>query len=192
MRRTGVAEEPFKIRQHVTDQSASARVLARRGLGKKGEKIARLLDGFGPVGCRLLDEHLLKRVLAGLEGGLIGLNAEAQPTQLGRLLGRHAAVLVEIDRSIGHGTCSAVCLSNPTGPKPGVALGHQAVQVEKRLSEAQTSTSAEACSRGTPQRSSTLAIRSRLVRTPLRSACVKRSHVACAVFLCPSPSRMAS
>jgi hypothetical protein len=48
----------------------------------------------------------LEFVLAPLQGGLIGLDRVEEPTQLGRFLGGHAAMLVEFNRRSGMADCS--------------------------------------------------------------------------------------
>jgi len=97
-----IAQKTIEVGENTFDEPASTRVIGRRGLGEEGEQVSRLLDGFGPPGRGKRQEHLLQRVLARLERRLIGLDADAQPAQFGRFLGRHAAVLVEVDRSIRH------------------------------------------------------------------------------------------
>src|SRR3954454_18119227 len=96
----GSAGQPGEVREDVRDDLPPARILSFRGLGEDGDQVARLLGRLlpGRRGCG--EEVPLQLRLALLQGRPLGLDLGAEPADLGRLLGGHAAVLVEHDRRI--------------------------------------------------------------------------------------------
>src|SRR5689334_128309 len=96
----GPAGQPGEVGEDVRDDLPPARILPLRGLGEDGDQVARLLRRLFPGRRGCCEEVPLQLRLALLEGRPLGLDLRAEPAELGRLLGRHAAVLVEHDRGI--------------------------------------------------------------------------------------------
>src|SRR5262245_36208398 len=69
---------------------------------QKAEYIIRLLGGLRPIGCRRGEEMCFQLVSTFASRLFIGFDVGKEPTGLSRILGRHAAVPVEIQGPVGH------------------------------------------------------------------------------------------
>src|SRR3954471_19303087 len=94
------AGQPGEVGEDVRDDLPPARILPLGGLGEDGDQVARLLGRLLPGRRGRGEEVPLQLRLALLQGRPLGLDLGAEPADLGRLLGGHAAVLVEHDRRI--------------------------------------------------------------------------------------------
>jgi len=86
------------------DELLAPGILGLRRRGEKLYEILRLGRGLGPGFRRGCQKKPLQLFLASSQGRLIGLKlVQALAAHFGRLLGGHAAALVEVDRVVGHG-----------------------------------------------------------------------------------------
>src|SRR3546814_533214 len=117
--------EARQVRHRMGDKLFAARILALRRIGEELYEVLRLGRGLRPALRRGCEEQLLEFLLAEPQGSLIGLELmEALAADLGRLLGRHAPVLVEIDRIVRHRLC-ALCLDPGGADRSAAALARR-------------------------------------------------------------------
>jgi hypothetical protein len=91
-----------KVGQRAINQPAAAQIARIQALREEAKQIAYLLDRLVPViggrGCQQLFEFRLSRA----QRFLVGFHLGPQTSKVGRLLGCHAAMSIEIGRLIGH------------------------------------------------------------------------------------------
>src|SRR5829696_2366568 len=95
-------QQPLEILEHACDQRLPARVLGGRRLGEQPQQITRLLDRLRPGLGGRREEVLFELLPARSERRLVALDLDAPAPDLGRLLGRQAAMPVEIGRTVHH------------------------------------------------------------------------------------------
>jgi hypothetical protein len=82
----------------------SARILRGDCRRKEIEKIPGFFRSFMPIRCRRRQQVGFQFVLPNAQRLLVRLYIRQEPPQLGRLLRCHPAVLIEINRFVGHGS----------------------------------------------------------------------------------------
>jgi hypothetical protein len=90
----GLGREPSKISEHGRDECLPAWVLRSQRSSKEVEKIARLPGGLFPIRRRRCDQLGFQLILPQAQRCFVGFHVGEQPAKVGRLLRRHAAMLV--------------------------------------------------------------------------------------------------
>src|SRR5580704_4934593 len=101
-RSLAIAGKSLEVGQHGRDELLPARVLRPDRRSKQIEEVARLLGGIVPVARRRREHLRFQLILPQPQRPFVGFHFGQQAAQTGGLLGRHAAVLIEIDGLIGH------------------------------------------------------------------------------------------
>src|SRR5579864_7494879 len=96
------AGKPPEVGQHGGDKLLSSRILGRQRRSKQIEKVARLLGGIVPIRRRRREQLRFQFILPQPQRPFVGFHLGQQPAQAGGFLGRHAAMLIEIDGLVGH------------------------------------------------------------------------------------------
>jgi hypothetical protein len=94
--------ETVEISEHGSEKGLPAWVLRGKGSSKEVEKIASLLRGLVPIRRWRRDQVGFQFLLPQAQGRFVGRDVGQQPPKLGRLLGGHAAVVIQIDCPVRH------------------------------------------------------------------------------------------
>jgi hypothetical protein len=91
-----------EVGEHRGNKLLLALILSSRHRRIKIDKVASLGGGFVPVRGRRCNELRLDLILLQPQLMLVGFDLGESPAKIGRLLGCHAAMLIEFDRLLGH------------------------------------------------------------------------------------------
>ena len=97
-----LVEQMIEVGQDAVDELSTTQVACIQVLREESEQVACLLNRLVPItggrGCQQVFEVRLSRS----QRFLVSLDLGSEPSKVGCLLGRHAAMSIEIGRFIGH------------------------------------------------------------------------------------------
>ena len=109
-----VSQQSGKICKHGFDQPLMQGVLTPERLLIVRQEITCLDCGLGPRSCGHREQLGFQFALPLAQHLTVGFDLEQQSANLGGLLSRHAAMLVEVDGVVSHGQLSCGCAAGPS------------------------------------------------------------------------------